>query len=432
MSQPSKKAIVCFDGLNEEQLLLISPDMPMLADLLKSGVTAELDSSPFSDAQPIWAEILTGEPWHRNGCAGYAKPTRTLNSLQIITERDLSCPIRLFNDSFEQSNILINMPLVQPLEGRRIWLSDGSTPSLLNVSPFLANDPPFKNYNPRPIVSMGAALSDCQDSIIKFIESELVRLQCAQALLRQKNWQFFLYRTGVFDSLSHLLGAQFLHQKHLAITPKLKKLLTEIDNVLAPPLMQAQEKVIFSSFSHVQCRGFFSLNTALERAKLLARSKVVSRASDLRLSALAAAQSLSEQETEPITVTRTMEYFPQKTLCASPVRGTIYLNSQNRFDDGGKLDEAGVVREEDRIARFFESVTSLNYRNAKLLKNPEPHLGGPNFVFQIDGFELLESLQGKNQEYDVPLSTHIPRGFVWSTKINGNAKYRSLDLVDAI
>ncbi len=428
----SKRAVVCFDGLNANQFQLLKEDMPALFSLLSDAMIAELDSAPFIDAQPIWAEILTGEPWYRNGCVGYAKPLRSLNQLQIFTERDLSVPIRLFKDGNDgRQNVLINAPIVQPLEQKRLWLGDGGSPSMQTVSPVsLSKNPPFQNYKARPVVSMGDAMADCDEALLLFTNAELNRLQCAATLALQSNWKFFLYRTNIFDQLSHLLGPNFLQQKNLAFTAQFRKLLTQMDSVITSILEQANERLLFSSFSHVACKGLFSLNDLLERARLLARSSDLSKAAQLRLAAYAAAQA-GHDETTPININKTQQFLPQKTLCASPVRGTIYINSADRFDDGGTIDDAGIAREEARISEFVKTEMRRIGQTIDLYKNPDLKSGGPNFIFQIYGIELVESLETISRFDDLPHSTHCSKGFIWSPKIK-DEQIRSVDLVNVM
>ncbi|CAN5675694.1 hypothetical protein BH10CYA1_BH10CYA1_55270 [soil metagenome] len=424
-----KKALVCFDGLNLGQFEAIQKRMPQLTALMSTGPIAELDSTPFSEAHPIWSEILTGQPWYRNGCAGYAKPLSTLNQLKVITERDLNVPIQLFNDVEAGLSILINTPIVQPLDGRRIWLSDGVSSFINPISPgALLKHLPFRSYAPKPVVSMGQALANGAEMLTKFLDCELNKLQCALALAERSDWTFFLYRSSIFDQLSHLLGAHFIEQQNLAISARVNQLLTKADEILTPILRMADDKVLFSSFSHVRCEGIFSINDALEQARLLARTPKKSGDTQLRLAALAAAQGGEAEPTQPTMVAETMQYLAKRTLCASPVRGNIYLNTANRFEDGGKIDDMAISNEEHRIAEFFESATNRFGSSAKIFLNPERLLGGPNFVFLIDGIELVESLETTLRTQDLPLSTHSSRGFVWSPKVDRSLKYRPLDL----
>jgi len=53
-------AIISFDGLSSGQFERLQAQMPALHSLLTEGHLIEFDAAPFSDAQPIWAEILTG------------------------------------------------------------------------------------------------------------------------------------------------------------------------------------------------------------------------------------------------------------------------------------------------------------------------------------------------------------------------------------
>jgi len=106
--------------------------MPALQSLLKDGYLVEFDAAPFSDAQPIWAEILTGQPWYRNGCAGYATPLRSLNELRIFTESDLQVQqVLLPAVQKGQCNVVVNVPILAPGNEDRTWMATQVRPRWL-------------------------------------------------------------------------------------------------------------------------------------------------------------------------------------------------------------------------------------------------------------------------------------------------------------
>lgn len=422
-----RKAIVCFDGLTRTQFSQILTSMPAMRSLIEKGAIAELDSSPFSDAHPIWAEVLTGEPWYRNGCTGFATPSGSLNWLQIFEERNLKTPVQLIEKNAMSKSIVVNVPLLSPHDDERIWLSDGSTPSVKNVSPqSLSRDTPLRDYVPHPFSSMGAALADSKKAVLQFIESEKNRLFCAHKLTKEQTWHQFIYRASVFDALAHLLGPYFIGNEKLSVTSHLNELLQTLDQTLTPILVQCEQALVVSTFSHVQCYGCFSFDDALASSRLLRREIAKSRLEEERTQAVAAMHGVAN-EPQNIPVTVRSEYIPRFTLCASPVRGSIYLNTVDKFVDGGKIDGETMRWEEERVAKFFADCTA-QYKTAQLIKNPSPDLGGPNFVFHIEGIDLVDTTS-QQPDHSYPLSTHSSRGFIWSKHLQSDKVYAPIDIV---
>src|SRR5437016_3308883 len=102
--------------------------MPRFAAYLLDYQVHTLAGYLLPGAQPVWAEILTANPWFRNGCTAYARPTDSLNKLAIVTEKDLLGAAILLDDQFSDDlKVTVNLPLLLPRRDR-IWLSDGSLP----------------------------------------------------------------------------------------------------------------------------------------------------------------------------------------------------------------------------------------------------------------------------------------------------------------
>ncbi len=88
-------AILSLDGLSIQQFERILDLSPDLRETLRHQTRVKLDASPFTEAHPIWAELLTGARWYESGCASFAQPTESLNKLEVITEGDLTRDITL-------------------------------------------------------------------------------------------------------------------------------------------------------------------------------------------------------------------------------------------------------------------------------------------------------------------------------------------------
>lgn len=337
-AKEQQTAIISLDGLSAEQFQRLLRRLPGLNALITDNELLEFDASPFSDAQPIWAEILTGKFWYENGCVGYAAPGRSLNDLHIFTEADLRVPIALIPEIEKgQSNVFINTPLVEPRDENRTWLSDGGAPSVTAVRPnALAATEPFKGYTPRPIISMGAAMADAS-AANTFIDAELTRINCASTLCKQSDWKLFVFRVSIFDQLAHLFGLNFLEQDEQIFSDHLSKLLTKLDQVLCQIVTRADIHIFISAFSHTACKEVFSLNDFFSRANLLARAQQNSKTNDLRQQAFALLKGTGANAA-PLA-SQPSHIDPARTLFASPVRGCIYPNAKKYFVDGIIADD---------------------------------------------------------------------------------------------
>ncbi|HEY9679221.1 MAG TPA: alkaline phosphatase family protein [Drouetiella sp.] len=425
-----KRLVVSLDGLNLEQFDQLKSRLPLLSDYLSKGRVAQLDSSPFVDAQPIWAEVLTGAPWHENGCVGFSKPGRTLNEMQVFSERDLLKPIQMFEDNDTKIggvsknrpwNILINIPLLRPNDASRLWLGDGGQPVAKNASlPGLEElISKLGSYNPRPYVSIGEAMADWTDATKLLLQLEDQRLGYALALTQNSDWKFLAYRLSIFDQLSHLLEFDFLSSKSV-IEKELEKFLGRLDRSLATLFEQAEEILLFSGYSHMCCSALLSMNDVFEQSRLLRRELKETQKNN-RLAALTALEKQQDPQT-PLGLTEHLAFLPRHTLCASPVKGAIYLNVKPHFEDGGSVDDSMKLDEEDRIEKFFQSSINKYFPKAKLLKNPNCNQFGPSFVFIVEGVELVESNAKAVSFENLPALTHASKGFVWSPKVDINSR----------
>jgi predicted AlkP superfamily phosphohydrolase/phosphomutase len=412
-AKEQRTAIISLDGLSAAQFQRLLCRLPGLNALITDNALLEFEASPFADAQPIWAEILTGKFWYQNGCVGYATPGRSLNDLRIFTEADLRVPIILIPEIQKgRCNVFINTPLVEPRDENRKWLSDGGLPGVTAVRPkTLAATEPLKSYTPRPIISMGAAMADPNAANI-FIDAELTRINCASTWCEQSDWKSFVFRVGIFDQLAHLFGSDFLEQDELIFSEHLSKLLTQLDQVLCQIVASADIHIFISAFSHIACKEVFSLNDFFARANLLARAQQNSKTNDLRQQAFALLKGAATT-TAPLA-SQPFHIDPAQTLCASPVRGCIYPNAQKYFSDG-IISDGKLKHLEQKVCDLLKAELR-HHAKVTLVSNPASESGAinPSLIVDIEGVDLVDNLSTVSRDCELPLSVHRSCGFVWS------------------
>lgn len=427
--QPTEKrvAIISFDGLSAAQFERLLPQMPAVQSLLGDGHLTELDAAPFSDAQPIWAEILTGEPWYRNGCVGYAAPLRSLTELKLFSESDLNVKQQLLPEVAEGvRNIVINIPLLEPREHERKWMADGSSPSLTTVSPnSLMTNEPFKSYKPRPLISMGKAMAEPL-AASTFLGAESNRAACAQTLSNESNWRMFMYRASIFDQLTHLFGPTFLDHTNLKVSAGLKELLVKLDSMLYQTMSRCDKVLVLSAFSHTACQEMLGLNDLFQNFGLLERNSGVSKENSLRKQAFAL---INSEDATPL-VSASNQISPAQTICASPIRGAVYVNSIDRFADG-IVSSSDLEERENQVFNLLKEETERFSSTACLFRNKASIRQAPNFIVDIAGVDLVDSLSCIRRSYDLPHSVHNSRGFVW-LKATNSKPVKAVELLGLI
>lgn len=407
-----KLSVICLDGMSAEQFEFSLQFMPGLAHTLEKPCLSELDSLPFNDPHPIWAEVLTGESWYRNGCTGYAIPMQSLSNLKICTEHDLLTPVRLLPEPEKgRQHVVINVPLLEPQKNQRVWFANASSPAVVNVSPCSVKTEasPYSEYRPRPVSSMGAAMSDTENSLTRLLAAETNKLECAKSACRDFNWQHLIYRASIFDQLAHLLGPHFMKERNLKVWPSLLTFLTNLDVMICEVIAHSDRYLIFSGFSHGACHELFSLNDLFSRANMLSRT--APRLDNLlRLQASSAARPGDESSRPLVSDFRSV--LSSRTICASPTKGVIYINSTDRFVDG--------IVVADNLAQQIERTLALlntglaKFGGAASIHSNLQEPNGPQFLVAIPNVELVDSLEHLRSDGTLPHSTHLARGFIHS------------------
>lgn len=382
---------------------------------------AFLDAAPFISAQPIWAELLTGEPWFKNGCAGYSRPAGSLNKVEVVSEEHLLRPVNLLRD---RRSIVINVPLLRPDNRTRIWLSDGSSPSGHIVSPErLREDEPFSSYEPRPYSSIIEMLSSPRKAIAKCLEIEMKRLVCAQALLRKEDWEICIFRSLLFDQLVHLFGPAEYTQKNLQVSEAIRSYTSSLDDTLSWYIQRPGQFDVWllSCFSHASCKRRLSLNGILRDGGFLTDARKESSHPALsvwsRREEVAAAFSGFNGASVPDRVTWSEGMLAtERTSAASPMAGCIFINDEQRFADGNvKLDQFQSTLTE--VSNFLrERLMDAAGQNVSVVVNPNSHLhlpGLPDIIVQADGIEFVDVEDPKMDAFSTPQSTHAAHGFVF-------------------
>lgn len=394
--------------------------VPNLAPLVKNHDLSLMDTRPLVSAQAIWAELLTGARWDLSGCSGYCRPGNTLLEREVFTEQDLVVPVT----ACMGETIVVNMPIMTP--GReRFWLADGSLPAAITVSPEnLLADPLFCSYKPRPEIKVSSLLADITGSISALVDVECLRLQCALKLLRDYQWRRSFVRVTIFDQLAHLLGPDFLSNERLKSQPQIQRFLQEFDSFISclSELLSGEDIVVVSAYGHQACQARVNINKLLaaggfrQPPGLLSENNqdYILRRTEAVRNLAGVARSKHRQEFLQPMVASVDCFDPSATRAASPVYGTIYLNSQDRFENGivAMADRDGVLRE---VKEFMSKVIMQEFGQEDCLWEAAPGKArqSPDLMLYVEGVEFHDSVGPEAIDREnYPPSCHAPTGFV--------------------
>jgi len=431
--------VIAIDGLAKSEISSLAhyADFASQLDNCLNLKTAQ----PAVSAQSAWSEILTGQPWTTLNCPGHVRPKDSLNFCEFVSEEGLNHPVSLLPKRDGKKAIAINMPLLVPFHSAsnsdRLWLSDGSLPIQTAVSPgALLSNAPFDIYRPRPFVSCAQALLDLPTNLKAALAIEANRLDCAVNLIEKTDWQVCFLRITIFDLLSHLLGPQYLEGQNKLAWPAIQDFLIGLNVALNQIMRLCKEDsvVVLSTLHHTSCHGRLNLNRLLS-SQGLCRIEPLKSGDDLavlerrRQASIAVSQKAGEHAQ---TITSTSHRFnTAKTLVASPVSGTIYINSMRQFQDGivTKGQEDAFTEQvsgwlHSNLARHFPTgnfaITSCKQPSPTQAKANSSQrqisdiMEGPQLTVSIPGIELHDSLYAPVLDRENhPRSTHAYEGFVW-------------------
>jgi predicted AlkP superfamily phosphohydrolase/phosphomutase len=409
----ARLVILSLDGLSADDCLTLSSLMPSWRKLTQSFDRQLLDAEVLSSAHAIWAEILTGSPWFKNGCSGYAKPTTSLNALAVTKETDLSMPSVLADT--DDTTVSINFPLLMP-KPHRIWLADGSLPINRLASPAkLLKEKPLSEYELKSVSSVALLQETITKVVTDILASELKRLECARHLFEREDWSQYLYRITAFDQLSHILGLNYLRANDLQCFSAIRNFINELDKFISTTCQAPQvDLAVVSAFSHVACRGLANLNVVLQAANFLDLEPSLSqdRSKSERVNAI----NPLINGPPPAALLRSMEgcLRTAETRAASPSAGCIYINRRELFKDGIVTAENYLPLRDQVMNYLQEKLTRTFGTGIKIAKKPESGddkiNGAADIVVQVDGVEF-HNVYETYRTPAIPRTTHSPNGF---------------------
>ncbi|MBS1955868.1 MAG: hypothetical protein JST89_16915 [Cyanobacteria bacterium SZAS-4] len=379
----------------------------LLANLSKHTVSYSLNS-----AQASWAELLTGVNLFSNGCAGYAHPTSSLNTLAVFTEADLLAVPKTIEPSSGSTVAVVNVPIILPRSRDRLWLADGSLPTNRLFSPSeLSAESIFKSYLPRAYESHAGAARLPQMALVnRCIETESQRLLCVASLFQRKGLSKFVYRLSLFDQLAHLLGIRFLEAADLSSFGNLSNFLRELDDVVESFSAHGNLQMSFiSNYSHEPCRATLNLNLVLAAGGFtqLADAQNLARASTQRMNV---ATAMWKPTVHNLTSLEGC-LDTSRTAAASPVAGCIYINKRTVFDDG-IVDDDNYLTVRGKVVSYLQNFLISQYGSSfEIEVHPSDFnkTKAPDLIVKIDGVEF-QNLSASMAPI-TPLTTHVAKGF---------------------
>ncbi|MBY0359199.1 MAG: alkaline phosphatase family protein [Candidatus Obscuribacterales bacterium] len=398
MSSPEDpRLLVCLDGLSWAGYFQQSQLEPNLSKLLSGRKSVTVRGSHFQSPQAIWAELLTGESWTKNGVYGYGVVTDSLSNVQIASEKNLLVQTNLDSLSPEAATLIANVPLLLP-SGKRIWLSDGSMPLAMRYFP---PNLEISAYRPRPFFSsvniLSAADLEC------FLEHELARVAISLDILRKHSCRLAILRITTFDCMFHAFGNEFCSPS-FRYCSSWRRFLTKLSALLSSleQLVGSSNTFIFSTYAHVPCERVLDLN------QLLARNGFLNREGNRAVKG-SRTQALHAVNPEAFRNAGANLYAVDAGQACSPVEGTIMLNSKSRFLNGVVDDsaKAHILSEIEKMLAAEELPTVIHRS-----ENTAPSYRGPELVVSGRGLAFSAREQGDFREDWTPRTVHYGEGFL--------------------
>lgn len=409
-----KLLLISLDGLSAEQFQYLSTNFGFLKEFTEAGIN-QLSSGVLTSAQAIWGELLSGQHWWETGCVGYALPRNSLNDLEIGSQSSYN-----FRSIFADKglNFSVNVPLLQPGNEKRQWLSDGSFSSETASPKQLLENEPFKSYRPRPFSSPAYFLGSPIKGAESCFQLERHRLACAIELAHGDNWQIGIIRLSIFDHLCHLLGNNFLYDDTLVVRPALKSFV-DFANKSIQEIIQSSANAticVMSAFSHSACTRRANLNLLLSQlgyCSLIEATHVKKSLESRHRSTIALSEKKESSLSPTALVTLTNQFQAGSTIAASPVHGAIYLNTKERFKDG-LIEAQEIERTRKKVATAISAVlTDSGIKDIRLDINPVHSLIAPDLLIYATGLDFHDAYDAPAIDtFNHPLTCHTSNGFV--------------------
>jgi hypothetical protein len=381
--------------------------VPAARKIFNRSTLSRLDTRPFVEAQPIWAELFTGTPWYENGCSSYGEPVDSLNRLEVFSEALLSQPVTLLKN--QATTVCVNVPLLLPLE--RTWIADGSLPILSTFSPKDVGQFFSNQQRPRPYASLAAAMKDRYESAAQLISCEIERLDATTRILREREWHEAIVRLSAFDQLQHLFGVNALFDDQLVVHENITHLLAALDNMLHAASEAGCDVACISAHSHAGCRARFNVNLLLRDHDYLEVSSSVD-SSNSRSQALAL---IAGAPPSAVSLGATGGKLSPQTKAACPAGCGVYINTSSSFKNGQVSDAAAAVLSkelqsllEEKLYYYFGGRGSVHAkRSTAKTKHPTPE-----FVLYVPDVEFYDGSEAILDNFNKPLVCHRDEGFL--------------------
>lgn len=421
MSRPV--ALLSLDGLSQQQFDQILNLSATLRENFLTQNRVTLDSSPFVESHPIWAELLTGVPWYENGCVAYARPVGSLDKLEVMTEDQLISPIKLIGNG--PASISSNVPLVCPRE--RTWIADGSAPSMILAKPESLRKQLGAKYRARSQSMLALSLREPLKAAEAAAVSDLDRLRALSSVTETNNWHEAIVRLTYFDQIQHIYGLQeWLHPKHLSF-PITERIIKALETFTQTLLKRCGQISILSAYSLTRCSSRFNLNALLKEAGFLHAQPPASTSDSSQR--VRAAEAIGNATLSGATLSSLAgRLMAEKTLAASPVSGAIYLNLRSNFEDGSivESDKASILAD---LQELLEA-GAVRYFGGRAIIHAAPPTATtkslPQFFAQIAGTEFFDTGETVLDTANKPAVCHSGTGFLCSPNASSSGKQMTL------
>jgi hypothetical protein len=230
--------------------------------------------------------------------------------------------------------------------------------------------------------------------------------------MTNKPWSSCIYRIGLFDHLAHLLGLNFLRARDLRIFSTLEKFCQQLDDFITS--VQADSDIelsIVSGYSHTPCRVTVNLNHVLAQGGFLEVDSVMAQARADSNRADAFSFGMQNPMSDVLLTSFEGRLKAQATQAASPVAGSVFINSASTYKDGC-VDENNyrIICEEVRewLGRALSNIRGGAFA---IEENPVFNAGKnvAAFVVYADGVEF-HNMRESLGAHGMPRTTHSTRG----------------------